>query len=47
MLGLAGRVPHQDESFDYGSVRLVCTRVQGRRVSEVLVERIGPALAAR
>ncbi len=47
VLGLAGRVPHQGESFDYGSVRLVCTRVQGRRVLQVRVERIGPAAAVR
>ena len=47
VLGLAGRVPHEDESFDFGAVRLVCTRVQGRRVAEVVVERIGPARAAQ
>lgn len=47
VLGLAGRVPHQDEGFDYGSVRLVCVRVQGRRVAEVRVERIKPAAAAQ
>lgn len=47
VLGLAGRVPHEGEAFDYGGVRLICTRVQGRRVAEVRVERVGPAAAAR
>lgn len=47
ILGLAGRVPHEKETFEYGSVRLMCTRVQGRRVAEVHVERIGPAVAAQ
>jgi len=47
VLGLAGRVPHQEEAFEYGSVRLVCIRVQGRRVAEIRVERVGPAVAAQ
>lgn len=39
VLGLAGRVPREGERFDVDGVSLVVTRVQGRRVSEVLVEK--------
>jgi len=39
VLGLAGRVPREGERFDVDGVSLVVTRVQGRRVSEVRVEK--------
>ncbi len=42
VLGLAGRVPHEMEHFDVDGVRVTVTRVQGRRVAEVLVERRPP-----
>ncbi len=37
LLGLAGRVPREGESFDYRGVALTADRVQGRRVSRVRV----------
>ena len=37
ILGLAGRVPQEGESFDIDGLRLVAERVQGRRVSRVRV----------
>ena len=46
MLGLAGRVPEEGESFYVGDVMLTCTQVQGRRVSKVRVSRIGEPLTA-
>ena len=46
MLGLAGRVPEEGESFYVGDVMLTCTQVQGRRVSKVRVSRIGQPLTA-
>ena len=39
VLGLAGRVPNEREAFDVGDVTITVVRVQGRRISEVLVER--------
>lgn len=39
VLGLAGRVPNEGEKFDVGDVVLTVVRVQGRRVSEIMVER--------
>jgi CBS domain containing-hemolysin-like protein len=40
VLGLAGRVPEEAESFPVGDVTLTVRRVQGRRVSMVEVERV-------
>jgi CBS domain containing-hemolysin-like protein len=37
VLGLAERVPEEGEEFAYGPLTLTVTRMQGRRVSEVLV----------
>lgn len=37
VLGLAERVPEEGEKFAYGQLTLTVTRMQGRRVSEVLV----------
>ncbi len=45
VLGLAGRVPREGESFEVGPVTLTCLRVQGRRVAKVRVERFGRELA--
>lgn len=45
VLGLAGRVPEQDEQFDVGEVTLTVSRVQGRRVAEVTVARTGRPVA--
>jgi CBS domain containing-hemolysin-like protein len=39
VLGLAGRVPREGESFDYDGLTLTAARVQGRRVSRVRVRR--------
>jgi CBS domain containing-hemolysin-like protein len=35
VLGLAGRVPRQDESFEHEGVTLTVVRVQGRRIAQV------------
>jgi CBS domain containing-hemolysin-like protein len=43
VLGLAGRVPRERERFDLEGVAFTVRRMQGRRVSEVLVERLVPA----
>jgi CBS domain containing-hemolysin-like protein len=37
VLGLAGRVPHEGESFEIEGVVLTATRIQGRRVAQVTV----------
>jgi len=37
LLGLAGRVPHEGESFGYDRIVLVAERVQGRRISHIRV----------
>jgi len=37
LLGLAGRVPREGESFEYDRIVLVADRVQGRRISHVRV----------
>jgi len=37
MLGLAGRVPTEGESFEYDRLVFVAERVQGRRIAEVRV----------
>ena len=37
LLGLAGRVPREGESFEYDRLVLVAERVQGRRISHVRV----------
>ncbi len=37
VLGLAERVPDEGEEFDYGPLTLTVTRMQGRRVGNVLV----------
>ncbi|RPI21921.1 MAG: HlyC/CorC family transporter, partial [Actinobacteria bacterium] len=39
VLGLAGRVPREGESFEYDGLTLTVARVQGRRVSRVRVRR--------
>ncbi|MFP5331670.1 MAG: hemolysin family protein [Acidimicrobiia bacterium] len=40
VLGLAGRVPRERERFDIQGVSFTVRRVQGRRVQEVVVERL-------
>ncbi len=40
VLGLAGRVPRERERFEAAGVVLTVERVQGRRVQEVVVERL-------
>ena len=37
LLGLAGRVPVEGESFEYASYLLTAERIQGRRVSQVRI----------
>lgn len=37
LLGLAGRIPREGETFEYDRLELVADRVQGRRISRVLV----------
>lgn len=37
VLGLAGRVPHEAETFEVEGVGLTATRVQGRRIAQVSV----------
>lgn len=37
VLGLAGRVPREGESFEYDGLTFVAHRVQGRRVAKVRV----------
>jgi CBS domain containing-hemolysin-like protein len=39
LLGLAGRVPREGETFEYRGFGLVADRVQGRRVARVRVQR--------
>lgn len=39
ILGLAGRVPREGESFEYDGLTLTAARVQGRRVARVRVRR--------
>jgi CBS domain containing-hemolysin-like protein len=39
VLGLAGRVPREGESFEYDGLTLTATQVQGRRVARVRVRR--------
>ena len=41
MLGILGRVPRQGEAVEFGDIRFTAERVQGRRISQVLVERVG------
>ncbi len=40
VLGLAGRVPRERETFEAEGVAITVRRVQGRRVQEVVVQRI-------
>ncbi len=40
VLGLAGRVPLEGERYEVGDVTATVTRVQGRRVAEVIVQRM-------
>ncbi|HEX2029879.1 MAG TPA: hemolysin family protein [Actinomycetota bacterium] len=40
MLGILGRVPRQGEAVEFGDLRFTAERVQGRRISQVLVERV-------
>jgi CBS domain containing-hemolysin-like protein len=37
VMGLAERVPEEGEVFDYGPLRLTVSRMQGRRVADVMV----------
>ena len=46
VLGLAGRVPKERERFDVEGVSFTVRRVQGRRVQEVVVERLSVAESA-
>lgn len=39
VLGLAGRVPHEQEQFEWEDLVLTVERVQGRRISEITVQR--------
>ena len=39
VLGLAGRVPREGESFEFDQVVLTADRVQGRRVARVRISR--------
>jgi CBS domain containing-hemolysin-like protein len=41
MLGMLGRVPKQGETVEFGDLRFTAERVQGRRISQILVERTG------
>jgi CBS domain containing-hemolysin-like protein len=43
MMGILGRLPAQGEHVDFQDLRLTAERVQGRRISKVLVERLAPA----
>lgn len=43
MLAVSGHVPAEGEAVDVDGVRLVATRVQGRRISRVRIERQVPA----
>ena len=40
VLGLAGRVPVEQEQFELGDLLLTVERVQGRRISEITVQRL-------
>jgi CBS domain containing-hemolysin-like protein len=40
VLGLAGRVPVEREQFELDSLIFTVVRVQGRRVSEITVQRL-------
>jgi CBS domain containing-hemolysin-like protein len=37
LLGLAGRIPREGESFEYDRITLIAERVQGRRIARVRV----------
>jgi len=39
ILGLAGRVPREGESFDFEGLALMADRVQGRRIARVRVSK--------
>jgi len=39
VLGLAGRVPREGETFDYDGLTLTADRMQGRRVAKVRIGR--------
>ncbi len=45
VLGLAGRVPREQERFEIDGVALTVKRVQGRRVQEVEVERLPQSMS--
>jgi CBS domain containing-hemolysin-like protein len=47
VLGLAGRVPVENERFELGDLILTVERVQGRRISEITVQRMVGAEEAR
>ena len=39
MMGILGRLPTQGEQVDYGDLRFIAERVQGRRIAKILIER--------
>ncbi len=43
LMGILGRLPVQGEHVEHDGVRLIAERVQGRRISKVVVERIRDA----
>lgn len=42
-----GHLPQEHEAIEYGGFRFEVTRMEGRRIAEVLVERSGPAAGER
>jgi CBS domain containing-hemolysin-like protein len=42
MMGILGRLPAQGEHVDFQELRFTAERVQGRRISKVLIERREP-----
>ncbi|MDP3984824.1 MAG: transporter associated domain-containing protein, partial [Acidimicrobiia bacterium] len=45
VLGLAERVPEEGEEFEINGLMLRVTRLQGRRVAEVVVRRVPASIA--
>jgi len=42
MMGILGRLPAQGENVDFQDLRFTAERVQGRRISKILIERRAP-----
>jgi CBS domain containing-hemolysin-like protein len=40
MMGILGRLPTQGEQVDFEGLRFTAERVQGRRISKVMIERL-------